>query len=174
MAFLCTMIDVAQRMSERGVSLRLDDNPRAITQCIREACNRVLMDLMPIYTQSALLQDALTGGMDANGGMTRDLATDLSVCKVAARRGNTVAATFKDICKESKELLKNLSDNPDQYQLPNVPMAQPHSPTFSNMRIIPGYIYTQARVEVTISDLPPTSPGYAQKIDWFSAFYIEY
>jgi hypothetical protein len=171
--FLTTVTDVAQRMSERGFSLRLDDNPGAVTQVLRQATNAVLKDLLPIYNQSDLQNDALSGGPDGNGGMTKDLATDLAVCMLAARRGNTVAASFKDICKDAREQLKLLKDEIDQ--LPNVPQANPAYPAWSNVRWIGGYTYTPIRVETQISDLPPTNPNaYVQRIDWFGSYLVEY
>lgn len=159
-------------MSERGLSLHLDDLPSAITRCLSRATSKVLQKLVPIYNESDLVQDALYGGPDGMGGMTKDLTTDLAVCEVARRRGNAMAQTWKDVCKEANEMLESLRAEVEQ--LPNVPTAVPQYPAWSNLRVIQGYIYTQTRVETQISDLPPNGSSYNQYVDWFGVGFIEY
>ncbi len=169
--FFTTAIDVVERMSERGMSLRLDDRPESITACMSRATSKILQKLLPIYNQSDLQADTLSGN-NGFGGMVKDLATDLAVCEVAKRRGNPMASTWKDVCKEANEMLESL--RMDESQLPNVPTAVPQYPAWSNVRVIQAYIYKQVRVEVPISDLPPQGASYPQAIDWFSQGWIEY
>lgn len=171
-SYFSTTLDVCERMSERGLALRTDDLPQAITRCLSRATNKMLQKLLPIYNESDLLADAQGGGADGTGGLTKDLCTDLAVCEVARRRGNAVAQTWKDVCKEANEMLESLHQELDQ--LPNVPTAVPQYPAWSNIRLIQNYIFKQVRVETTISDLPPLGNSYPQAVDWFSIAYFEY
>lgn len=171
-SYLCTTADVAERMSEQGMSLHLDDLPASVSRCISRATSKILQKLLPIYNESDLLADATNGGPDGNGGMVKDLATDLAVCEVAKRRGNAMAQTWKDVCKEANELLESLRT--DETQLPNVPTAAPQYPTWSNVNVQQRYIYKEVRVETQISDLPPSGASYPQAVDWFGVYYFEY
>lgn len=172
MPFLTTALDVAERMSQRGLSLRLDDQPGAITQCLARATNKVMMKLLPVYRQEDLVNDALFGGMNGTGGMTKDLCTDAAVCEVARRRGNAVASTWKDICKDNQETLQQLHDM--QEFLPGVNTGCVQYPATSNLHYDPSYVFRRLRVETQISDQPPTSPGYAQAQDWFGLLWVEF
>jgi hypothetical protein len=167
--FLCTAIDVAERFSERGMTLRLDDSPQAITSVLRFASNYVLRKLMVLYNEQDLINDATLGGMDDGGGETRDLAIDVACCRLAKRRGNTVPVSFKETCKDAETTLDALRTNEEQ--LPNVPQSAPGYPGWSNVTI-QDYVYKRIRVESQISDTPPT--GYVQSVDWFGAYYIEF
>ncbi len=170
--YLAAALDVAERMSERGLTLRADDFPSTISRCLSRATSKIYQKLLPIYNQSDLQTDSTSGGPDGTGGMTKDLAVDLAVCELARRRGNAVATTWKDVCKEANEMLESL--RMDESQLPNVPTASPQYPAWSNIRVIQAYVYRQVRVETPISDFPPQGASYPQAIDWFSQGWIEY
>jgi hypothetical protein len=167
--FLCTSLDVAERFSERGMTLRLDDNPTAITAVLRYATNYVLRKLMVLYDQAAIVQDAIYGGVDGMGGETRELAIDVACYRLALRRGNTAPASFKEAFRMADETLEQLRTNMEQ--LPNVAQSAPSYIAYSNLTI-QDYIYKRIRVESQISDTPPK--GYVQTVDWFGAYYIEW
>lgn len=165
MAYLCTSTDVLNRLSERGYQLRLDDRPEAITSVLREATNRVKAYCLPLYDADDLQADA-----DA-GGFVNDLATSLAVCALCRRRGNTIPASFKDLCKQTNDDLEMVRRQ--QLQLPGVEQRHIASPAFSNVRVLPGYIFKKVRVESSISE-GTTPRGYVQNIDWLSTYTIEY
>lgn len=165
MAYYCTTTDVVNRLSQRGYDLRLDDNPQAYPAVLREATNRVNFFCMPIYPAANLQADA-----DA-GGFTNDLATTLACYFLCRRRGNTPPAAVGEDYREALEYLDDI--RLETKQLPNVEMTTTPYPAFSNVHLVPGYLYRQIRVEVPISEQTvPT--GYVQAVDWRSVYFFEY
>lgn len=165
MSFYCTATDVVDRLSEQGVRLRLDDRPEAITSVLREATNKVKLYCLPKYTSDDLQADA------DNDGFVNDLATNLAVCYLSRRRGNTIPASFKEMCAEVMADLEDIRR--DMKQLPEVDQRHKTSPAFSNVFVDPFYTYRQVRVETTISE--DTAPvGYQQAVDWRSVAWVEY
>lgn len=165
MAYYCTTTDVINRLSQRGYDLRLDDNPQAYPAVLREATNRVNFFCMPIYPSANLQADA-----DA-GGFTNDLATTLACYFLCRRRGNTPPAAVAEDYREALEYLDDI--RLETKQLPNVEMTTTPYPAFSNVHLVPGYLYRQIRVEVPISEQTvPT--GYVQAVDWRSVYFFEY
>lgn len=161
-AYYCSATDVIERLSESGVRLRLDDRPEAIAQVLRRATNRVKAYCVPLYTADDLQADA-----DA-GGFVNDMATDLAVCELCRRRGNVIPASAKEQCKKVDEELEMVRRQ--QLALPGVELAFSPAPAFSNIRIMPGYLYKKARVEASISETTSRA-GYVPAVDWFSTWF---
>lgn len=165
MAYFVTTADLISRLSSSGYNLRIDDQAGAITQVLSEATNKVKMYLLPIYTETDLQSNA-----DA-AGMVSDLAIALAAYYLCRRRGNTPPGSVTDTYKEALTDLDELRN--EWKQLPGVvPRHTPH-PAFSNLRHVPGYVYSRVRVEMPISE--QTAPtGYTQKVDWWSINWVEY
>lgn len=165
MSYYCTTTDIVDRLSQRGYDLRLDDNPQAYGAVLQEATNRVKLYCLPLYSDASLQADA-----DA-GGFTNDLATTLACYFLCRRRGNSPPAAIAEAYKEAMENLDDI--RLELKQLPGVALTYTPYPAFSNVHLVPGYIFRQIRVEAPISE-STTPVGYVQAMDWRSLYYFEY
>jgi hypothetical protein len=156
MAFLCTLTDLQQRISVLGVSLRVDDDPSTVNQCLQRATNRIKFYTADLYDNQVIQDDA------DSGGWTNDRATDLAVYYLCGRRLNPVPVSAKDDYEEAKLELEAVKS--DLARIPDVAMRHTSAPTFSNVSVYGNYNYRKIRMQQSISE--GTTSKLPTRYDW--------
>lgn len=164
-SYFLTATDLMARLSSEGYDARLDDNISALTNVQQKATNRVKLYCESEYNLTDLQTNADTGGW------VNDIATDLGVYYLCARRGNTPPQVVQKQYEEAIGLLEQVRDG--HVFIPGVAERESPKPVVSNLSYDMRYNFKRVRVEVPIST--GTSPtGYTQIQDWRSVYTFEF
>lgn len=149
----CSADDVRDILTALGADSRLDDDgggtpgavsDRVMSRALNVGTARVLSYLQPRYATADLV----------NSWAVNEYAARLAALQVCRHGGQAVPASVKEAADEAVEDLKAIKAG--DMVIPDVGVASPDWPAWSNITVDPRYRVRQARVQRGMSERTPT------------------
>lgn len=146
----CSATDVTHRVGQLGITLRTNDDPGALSDCLESAAAEVNFYLQNLYTPSAL----------AGSEWVKRASRDIAVRFLCMRRLNSVPKSVQSQYEETIQKLDVIGSG--KKNLPDAPARHANVPVLSNQRT---HLWPHPRVVTERVTSTGTPSGYAPMDD---------